>query len=195
MLKIRLQKVGKKNSPSYRVVLAEHTAPPQGKFQEILGFYNPRRKEKSFKAERIKHWISKGAQLSPTVYNLLIDENILEGVKLKAWKPKKRSKEKSSDLSAEADKAKAEVPSEAKSEGGQPAADQSEAGKNKEAEKPAAEKKEEKLGDVDKKEEAKKSEKKEELEKKEETKEEMKSGEKSEKSEEKTENEKNPEKE
>ena len=90
MLKIRLQRVGKKNAPSYRVVLAEHTAPPQGKFQEILGFYNPRKKEKSFKKERIEHWLSKGAQLSPTVHNLLVDEGILKGIKLKAWRPKKK---------------------------------------------------------------------------------------------------------
>lgn len=90
MLKIRLQRVGKKNSPSYRVVLAEHTAPPQGKFQEILGFYNPRTKEKSFKKERIEHWLSKGAQLSATVHNLLISAKVIEGIKLKTWKPKKK---------------------------------------------------------------------------------------------------------
>ena len=92
MLKIRLQRVGKKNAPSYRVVLAEHTAPPQGKFQEILGFYNPRKKEKSFKKERIEHWPSKGAQLSPTVHNLLVNEGILKEPKLKAWRPKKKEK-------------------------------------------------------------------------------------------------------
>ena len=93
MLKIRLQRVGKKNAPSFRVVLAEHKSPPQGRFQEILGFYNPRSKEKKFKGDRIKYWISKGAQLSPTVYNLLIDEGILSGTKIKAWRPKKSKKE------------------------------------------------------------------------------------------------------
>jgi len=94
MLKIRLQRIGKKNAPSYRVVLAEHTAPPQGKFLEILGFYNPRKKEKSFKKERIEHWLSKGAQLSPTVFNLLVDEKIIKEPKRKAWKPKKKAVEK-----------------------------------------------------------------------------------------------------
>ena len=107
MLKIRLQKVGKKNAPSYRVVLAEHTAKPQGKFIEILGHYNPRLKQKGFKKERIEHWLSKGAQASSTVHNLLVDAKIIEAEKLRAWKPKKRSKAKS-----------AEAPSEAKSEGG-----------------------------------------------------------------------------
>ena len=56
MLKIRLQRTGKKNSPSFRVVLAEHTAPPQGKFIEILGYYNPRKKKKGFKKERIEYF-------------------------------------------------------------------------------------------------------------------------------------------
>jgi len=98
MLKIRLQRVGKKNSPSYRVVLAEHTAPPQGKFIEILGHYNPRKKEKGFRKERIEHWLSKGAQLSPTVYNLLVDEGILKGIKIKAWRPKKKAKEEAKEV-------------------------------------------------------------------------------------------------
>ena len=88
MLKIRLQKVGKKNAPSYRVVLAEHTSPPQGKFIEILGHYNPRLKQKNFKKERIEHWLSKGAQASPTVHNLLVDAKIIEKEKLKAWRAK-----------------------------------------------------------------------------------------------------------
>jgi small subunit ribosomal protein S16 len=90
MLKIRLQRVGKKNSPSFRVVLVEHTAPPKGKFQEILGFYNPIKKEKNFKKERIEYWISKGVQISPTVYNLLVDEKIITTAKIKAWQPKKK---------------------------------------------------------------------------------------------------------
>ena len=115
MLKIRLQRVGKKNAPSYRVVLAEHTAPPQGKFQEILGFYNPRKKEKSFKKERIEHWLSKGAQLSPTVHNLLISEGVLKGIKLKAWRPKKKKEtpkepEKPVEAEKKEPKEEAEVP-------------------------------------------------------------------------------------
>ena len=93
MLKIRLQKVDKKNAPSYRVVLAEHTSKPKGKFIEILGSYNPRLKERAFKADRIKHWISMGAKVSPTVHNLLITDKIIEGEKVKAWRPKKKTKE------------------------------------------------------------------------------------------------------
>ncbi len=90
MLKIRLQKVGKKNSPSFRVVLVEHTFRPQGKFIELLGSYNKIQKQKNLNKERILYWISKGAQVSPTMHNLLIDEKILEGAKVKAWKPKRK---------------------------------------------------------------------------------------------------------
>lgn len=154
MLKIRLQRVGKKNSPSYRVVLAEHTAPPQGKFQEILGHYNPRKKEKSFKKERIEHWLSKGARLSPTVYNLLVDEKVFEGPKLKAWRPKKK---------AEKPKEEPKVKEEAK----EPEKEEVKAEAKPKAEEPKEEKKVEKVPKEEKpkeeepeKEEAKEEEKK-----------------------------------
>jgi small subunit ribosomal protein S16 len=101
MLKIRLQKIGKKNSPSYRVALVEHTTSPQGKFIELLGSYNPRLKTKNFKKERIEYWLSKGAQASPTVFNLLVDEKIINREKLIAWKPKKKLSEAKSSIEAE----------------------------------------------------------------------------------------------
>lgn len=109
MLKIRLQKIGKKNSPSYRVVLVEHTTSPQGKFIELLGAYNPRLKKKSLNKERIEHWLSKGAQPSATVHNLLVDEKIIEREKLMAWKPK-RSEAKSSEAVGEGGKKETEAP-------------------------------------------------------------------------------------
>lgn len=110
MLKIRLQKVGKKNSPSFRVVLVEHTMRPQGKFLELLGSYNKVQKQKSFNKERILHWISKGAQLSPTMNNLLVDEKIIDTPKVKAWSPKKKP------ASAEATASKPTTPAEAPKE-------------------------------------------------------------------------------
>lgn len=93
MLVIRLTRVGKKNQPSFRVVLTEKTNPVRGKFIEILGNYNPRLKTKALKAERIKYWLSKGAQPSATVHNLLVSENIISGPKVKAWRPKKKTQE------------------------------------------------------------------------------------------------------
>ncbi len=109
MLKIRLQKVGKKNSPSFRVVLVEHTFRPQGKFLELLGSYNKVQKQKSFNKERILHWISKGAQLSETIHNMLVDEKIIDKSKVKAWKPKKKAE---SEKPAVAPTAIAETPKE-----------------------------------------------------------------------------------
>lgn len=88
MLVIRLSRVGKRNQPAFRLVLTEKQNPVKGKFQEILGSYNPRLKTKSLKGERIKYWLSKGAQLSATVHNLLVNEGILTAKKVKAWRPK-----------------------------------------------------------------------------------------------------------
>ena len=93
MLKIRLQRIGKKNDPSFRVVLVEHTMRPQGEFIELLGSYNKVQKQKSFNKERILYWISKGAQLSPTMNNLLVDEKIIDTGKVKAWSPKRKPAE------------------------------------------------------------------------------------------------------
>ncbi len=82
MLKIRLQRVGRVNNPSYRVVLTESTNSAQsGKFQEILGFYEPKLGKVELKADRIKYWLSVGAQASGTVHNFLVDHKIVEAKK------------------------------------------------------------------------------------------------------------------
>lgn len=90
MLMIRLQRKGKKKQAFFRIVLQERAWKAQGKAIELLGFYNPRTKEKKFQEERIKYWLSKGAQSSPTVHNILVDAKIIEGKKIKAWQPKKK---------------------------------------------------------------------------------------------------------
>lgn len=90
---IRLQRTGRKNEPHFRVVLTEKTTSPRGKHIELLGFLNPKSKERSFKKERILHWLSKGAKLSDTAHNLFISEKILEGKKIaKHTLPKKEQK-------------------------------------------------------------------------------------------------------
>lgn len=72
MLNIRLQRKGKKHDPSYRVVLIDsRRAAKSGSVLEILGSYSPRKGEPQLKVDKIKEWISKGAQVSETVYNLL----------------------------------------------------------------------------------------------------------------------------
>ncbi|HTM68579.1 MAG TPA: 30S ribosomal protein S16 [Candidatus Binatia bacterium] len=88
MLVIRLTRVGKRKQPTYRVVVQDKTKDPWGKAKDIIGQYNPRTKPKTviFKEDRVKFWIEKGAQPSPTVHNLLVDAKIISGEKLKANK-------------------------------------------------------------------------------------------------------------
>ena len=80
---IRLQRFGRKNDPNFRVVLTDkRNAAKSGKFLEILGFKNPKTKQKKLDGERIKYWIQKGAKVSSTVHNLLVSEKIIEGKKI-----------------------------------------------------------------------------------------------------------------
>ncbi len=84
MLKIRLQRAGREHEPSFRLVLTDSkNSTKSGKYLENLGHYDARRGEKSeFKAERISYWMGKGAQLSGTVHNMLIDKKIITGKKV-----------------------------------------------------------------------------------------------------------------
>ncbi len=83
MLTIRLQRVGRKNDPSFRVILVESKrAAKTGHFNELLGSYDPRSDRVALKADRIKYWIGMGATLSDTVHNLLISQKIIEGKKI-----------------------------------------------------------------------------------------------------------------
>ena len=79
MLIIRLKRVGRKNHPHYRMVVAEKSRAVGGKFIEILGSIDPHTKTRTLKRERILHWLSNGAQVSDTAYNLLTKEKILTG--------------------------------------------------------------------------------------------------------------------
>ena len=72
MLTIRLKRVGRKNDPSYRVVLIESKRGPQsGKVTEYLGSYDARKKRVEIKRDRVDYWLSKGVKTSDTVRNLL----------------------------------------------------------------------------------------------------------------------------
>src|SRR3989338_2646195 len=89
MLKIRLQRTGRINNPSYRVVVTEHqNGPKSGRAVEVLGSYNPKSKERVLNEDRIKHWISMGAQPSGTMHNMLISSGITKGKKINVL-PKK----------------------------------------------------------------------------------------------------------
>lgn len=96
MLMIRLARRGKKNKPFYRIVVSEKARDLFGTALETLGHYNPSSKEKDVELnkERILYWMSKGAQASPTVANLLIANKIIEGKKIIKKTAKKKAEKK-----------------------------------------------------------------------------------------------------
>jgi small subunit ribosomal protein S16 len=111
MLVIRLTRVGKKKDASFRVIVIDSKRKVQaGNYLEMVGSYDPRVDRAELKADRIKHWISEGAQPSDTVHNLLISKGIIEGKKINVL-PKKTVAKADEDASAAA--AAAVVPAEA----------------------------------------------------------------------------------
>ena len=73
MVKIRLMRAGSKKKPFYRIVVADSRAPRDGKFLEIRGYYDPRKKPHilEVKTERVNDWIKNGAQLTERVEKLI----------------------------------------------------------------------------------------------------------------------------
>lgn len=90
MLAIRFARVGKTKQPTYRITVSDKRRDTFGRALEILGHYNPRSKVCEVNAERMKHWLSVGAQPSATVHNLLVDQNLITGPKVKVSRAKKR---------------------------------------------------------------------------------------------------------
>ena len=72
-VRIRLRRVGTKNVPCYRIVVADGRSPRDGRFIENVGTYDPRKSGENFKVdlERVKHWMQRGAQPSNTVRSFL----------------------------------------------------------------------------------------------------------------------------
>jgi len=99
MLVIRFARVGRKNKPQFRIVVQEHTATPTGKHTEIVGSWDPNQKKGAFKNERIEHWIGRGAQVSDSVHNLLVSQEVIKGDKRKIKISKKKTKEEESEKS------------------------------------------------------------------------------------------------
>lgn len=95
MLKIRLQRTGRKHEPTFRLVLTESTnSTKSGRYHEVLGSHDPRREDATvLKDERIKHWLGNGAKASGTVHNLLISKGIIAGKKVNVL-PKKKPLQK-----------------------------------------------------------------------------------------------------
>lgn len=102
MLSIRLQRTGRKNEPTFRVVLTDSkNGPKSGKTLEVLGSYDSRRGEKAdIKVDRIKHWMSFGAKPSGTVHNLLVDRKVVNGKKINVLPKKKPIAKEGAEASA-----------------------------------------------------------------------------------------------
>ena len=89
MLKIRMQRTGRINSPSYRIVVIEHARSTKaGNIVEAVGTYDPMTKVRTLKEDRVKYWMSVGAQPSATVHNMLVNLKIVSGKKINV-NPKK----------------------------------------------------------------------------------------------------------
>jgi small subunit ribosomal protein S16 len=77
MLTIRFERVGKRNKAQFKIALQEKTVAPGGRHIEILGSYDPHTKQAILKEDRIKYWLSKGAQASDTAWNLFVSKNVI----------------------------------------------------------------------------------------------------------------------
>ena len=117
MLTIRLQRTGRKNNPTFRVIVIDSKrGPKSGNVLEVLGSYEPKKGVREFKGERVTHWISKGAQTSGTIHNMLIDAKLVTGKKINVL-PKKKPIVKDAPAEVEAApaadwSAEAELPAE-----------------------------------------------------------------------------------
>jgi small subunit ribosomal protein S16 len=119
MLKIRLQRVGRKNIPIFRVVLTDsRNSAKSGKFLEVLGSYDPTKHLSSLDNAKIKFWLEKGARPSETVNNFLVKQKIISGKKLNVLSnrnPKKKGEKKTED-GTKKEEAGAKTPEDVKKE-------------------------------------------------------------------------------
>jgi small subunit ribosomal protein S16 len=133
MLKIRMQRTGRTNMPTFRIVVTEHTrGPKSANFVEKLGSYNPKTKERILNTERVKHWLSMGAQTSGTMHNMLVSTGVVEGKKINVL-PKK-SPPKKEEGNVEGAEQAADLPAEASAQAGAPAGEAAESKEEKPAE-------------------------------------------------------------
>lgn len=100
MLAIKLQRIGKKHQPSYRLVVAESRSKMAAPPVEDLGSYNPFTKKTTIKKDRVAHWMKMGAQPTVTMHNLLVKEGVLTTPKIAVKMPKAVVKEKEAPVVA-----------------------------------------------------------------------------------------------
>lgn len=94
MLTIRFFRTGRRNQPFFRLVVTDKKNPPKGgRFLEVVGFFNPKTKEKNLNKERLKHWLKVGAQPSDRAHNLLVGEGLIKAKKRPVHARSKKKKE------------------------------------------------------------------------------------------------------
>ncbi len=82
MLKIRLQRIGRKNQAHFRVILTDHkNAAKTGKFIAVLGSYNPHSGDIQLDTEEIKRRMTQGVQVSDTMHNFLVSKGVIQAKK------------------------------------------------------------------------------------------------------------------
>ena len=131
MLKIRLSRGGTKKRPVYKVVVADSRRARDGRFIEKVGFFNPllpkdKKERVGLEAERIKYWLSEGAQPTTRVARILGENNIIpmpvNGNNPNKAIPKKERKKEGDEAAAPAEAPKEEAaPAEAPKEEAAPA--------------------------------------------------------------------------
>ena len=119
---MRLQRVGRRNDPSYRIVVTDkRTGVKSDKHIDRIGSYNPKMDHIQLDTEKAKEWLAKGVQPSETMHNLLVSQKVIEGKKInvlpkkspiideEAEKLKQEKAEEEAVAKAEAEKAEAEA--------------------------------------------------------------------------------------
>lgn len=117
MLTIRFIRTGKKNQPYFRLIVTDkRDAAKTGKFLEIVGSFDPKTKQKQLKTDRIKYWISVGAQPSPRAHNMFVTEGIIKADKLPVHKKAQKKEGEQAAASVPAAGSAKEAPKEEKKE-------------------------------------------------------------------------------
>ncbi len=118
MLMMRLQRVGRKNDPSFRIVVTDkRTGVKSDRHIDRLGSYNPKLNHIQIDADKAKDWLSKGVQPSDTMHNLLVSQKVIEGKKRNVLSKKSPIiDEEAIKRAAEEAKANAEAEAKAKAD-------------------------------------------------------------------------------
>lgn len=114
MLMMRLQRVGRKNDPSYRIVVTDkRTSVKSDNHVDRIGSYNPKLNHIQLDAEKAKEWLAKGVQPSGTMHNILVSQKVIEGKKINVLPRKSPIIDEEAIKKAE-EEAKAKAEAEAK---------------------------------------------------------------------------------